>query len=126
MQTLFNREHNRIADQLSLINPTWTDDKIFNETRKIVIAVYQHIIYNDWLPLITANSSLKPLTGSVYYNGYDSNINPAIANEFASAAFRFGHSLIRNSFHVATSVNPNQNTLINFADTVFKSDPAYK
>ena len=29
-----------------------------------------------------------------YWDGYDSNVNPGVIDAFASAAFRFGHSLL--------------------------------
>lgn len=52
MHTLWLREHNRIANILSDLNPTWNGELIFQEARKIVGAELQHITYNHWLPHI--------------------------------------------------------------------------
>lgn len=79
IQTLFLREHNRIASQLSQINPKWTDEKLFQEARKILIAIFQHIIYSEWLPKVlgqntVVDNDLLPLQTDSYYSGYDQNV----------------------------------------------------
>lgn len=74
MHTLFNREHNRIASILAKLNPTWTDETLYLETRRIVIAIFQHIIYKEWLPLIIGDKSLSPLNTTKYYTGYNPNV----------------------------------------------------
>uniref|UniRef100_A0ABK9NGL7 Uncharacterized protein n=1 Tax=Glossina morsitans morsitans TaxID=37546 RepID=A0ABK9NGL7_GLOMM len=95
-------EHNRIASELSKLNRHWSDEKIFQETRRIIGAMFQHITYNEFLPAILGRKILKlfdlELLQSGYYQGYDPDINPTVANEFSAAAFRFGHSLVQNSY----------------------------
>lgn len=52
VHTLFAREHNRVARELSQINPHWSDETLFLEARRIVVAIIQHIAYSQWLPEI--------------------------------------------------------------------------
>jgi len=52
MQTLFLRYHNYIAFKLSTLNPFWSDEILYQESRRIVIATIQRITYKDFLPII--------------------------------------------------------------------------
>ena len=90
MHIIFSREHNRIARILAKLNPHWNGEIIYQETRRIVGAVLQKITYEDFLPIIIGYTL-------PYYKGYNPNVDPGILNSFSTAAFRFGHSLIRPS-----------------------------
>lgn len=104
LHLLFAREHNRIADLLSKVNPHWTDDTIYEETRRIVIAELQHITYNEWLPLVIGIDAMQRfslLSSNVgYSSGFDDEVNPSMTNEFTGAAFRFGHSTVQGRLFV--------------------------
>lgn len=93
------REHNRIIDGLRRVNPHWEHEKLFEHARKIIIAQNQHITYNEFLPRILSLNAVGlyglKLLQNGYYKGYDNTCNPQILTEFAAAAFRIGHSLLR-------------------------------
>jgi peroxidase len=91
---LFVREHNRIAKQLIRINPHWTGNVVYEETRKIVGGILQKITYEDYLPELLGKYPLPRYTGYKYW------INPGVINSVAAAAYRYGHSTIRPSFDI--------------------------
>lgn len=97
MHTLFVREHNRLADEFAAIPGITdraddagmtTDEFIYQTARKVVGAELQIITYDEFLPALLGTEAIPN------YTGYDSGIDPTIANEFSTAFYRFGHSML--------------------------------
>ena len=90
MHTLWARQHNLVADELNNVNPHWSSDTIFFETRKIIGAMLQKIVYFDYLPTL-----IKKLPK---YKGYNKDVDATIRSGFSTAAYRFGHSQVEHSW----------------------------
>lgn len=88
MHTLFVREHNRLAEEIANEWPGLSGQDVFELARKIVGAQMQVITYQEFLPLLLGPGAIGP------YQGYDPQVDPGIANEFSTAAFRVGHTML--------------------------------
>ncbi|XP_077298120.1 dual oxidase [Arctopsyche grandis] len=84
---LFFRWHNVVASRIAEENPDWSDEDIFQRTRRIVIASLQNIVMYEYLPAFLGIEVPE-------YDGYASDVHPGVSHIFAAAAFRFGHTLI--------------------------------
>jgi hypothetical protein len=91
LHTLFVREHNYWADQIHAAHPNFNDETLYQLARQIVGAELQVITYNEFLPALLGPNAIPP------YAGYDPTVNSGVTNEFSTAAFRFGHSMVDNS-----------------------------
>lgn len=77
IHTLMAREHNRVAKELSQINPHWNDEMLyqvsgipnvycgwfltllwFQEAKRIAVAEIQHITYNEFLPILLGKDTM--------------------------------------------------------------------
>jgi hypothetical protein len=128
LTTLFMRNHNRIVDQLSTMNPAafgfgaWTDQNLYQEARKLNIAEAEIITYTGYLPSILGPNALPA------YTGYNDDINAGISTEFSTVGFRFGHSLLsstvgrdNNNGTGITDVNPG-GSAISLTEDFFRPD----
>ncbi|MBH58877.1 MAG: peroxidase [Thaumarchaeota archaeon] len=100
INTLFVREHNRIAEEIINDNPELSDEEIFQMARKINTAIIQSITYNEFIPSL--GIELEP------YVGYDKSVNPQISHLFSVVAFRIGHSQIGEQFILVNETNVKQ------------------
>jgi peroxidase len=88
MQTLFVREHNFQVDQLHQQHPNWTGEQLYQNAKAIVTGEIENITYKEFLPHLLGPNAIAP------YHGYNPNVSPTITEEFAGAAYRFGHSIV--------------------------------
>ena len=71
IQSLFVREHNRLAEEIYREHPSWSDEDIFQEARKWNVAIMQSICYYEYIPLLGIQLPV--------YSGYKSTVNPGKA-----------------------------------------------
>ncbi|KAK7102726.1 chorion peroxidase-like [Littorina saxatilis] len=115
MHTVFHLEHNRLVRKLAKAvlkrtgrafkkgdvekylrkAPKSVLEIYYQEVRKVLGAVWQNVVYTEYIPLIvgpafTARYNLS--TGQRV--AFDRDVDPRVSDEFASAAYRYGHTLI--------------------------------
>merc|ERR1712241_1115059 len=95
MHTLFVREHNRLAELIKEEKPNWSDEDIYQNARRINVGAYQSIVYGGYLPVVLGTANLAGLEVTQDGSNYDKDAEPAMTTEFATAAYRFGHSMIQ-------------------------------
>lgn len=117
IHTAFLRRHNLIATLLRENFGVLDDEMLFQEAKRMVIAELQHITYKEFLPIVLNNDIMRRFNLRIYKpahdNVYNSSTDPRIINAFATAVFRFGHTLVRQI--VGTD---NGNSI--FVDSLFK------
>ncbi|XP_035903653.1 peroxidase-like isoform X2 [Anopheles stephensi] len=104
MHLLFLREHNRLANQLRLINPGWTDEVLFQEARRINIAQYQHIVYYEYLPGVLGRENM--ISNGLIYEGtgftsdYSPLQDPSSLGEFGGVLVPFMQTQLPGSINL--------------------------
>jgi len=88
MHTLFVREHNRLATRIARRQSSLSGDEIYQRARNTVAALMQVITYQEFIPVLLGPNALSE------YSGYNPDVDASIRNEFSTAAYRLGHSLL--------------------------------
>jgi len=97
--------HNQVVDLL--ITAAFPGD-IFAEAKRIVTQHYQWCVVHDFLPRICGAAAVNAAIASVNAPVGSAFRMPV---EFAVAAYRFGHSMIRNGYILNSSLPPTVSTL---------------
>lgn len=104
LHTAFLKAHNTLVDKgLS-----------FDAARKAMILRYQNVVLNDFLPRICDPQVVTAAVTGREKIHHDKNAEPFMPVEFAVAAYRFGHSMVRTAY----DFNANFNTVGGIPATV--------
>ncbi|KAG1649581.1 Peroxidasin [Nymphon striatum] len=126
LHTIFMRQHNAIVEFLSRVNRHWNDEQLYQNGRRINGAILQHIAYKEFLPRVLGWDYIYKydldLLPQGYSDKYDEKCKANLLNEFAGAAFRFGHSLIRPTLPKYGRNYINKNDDIPLRSAFFNSD----
>jgi len=89
LHTVILRFHNDLADKLRQVNPRWNDEKLYQEARKIVGGVLQHITYTQFLnALLGFGNDVTVSQEGLHVHSYDPQVDGSIDLVFSTAAYR--------------------------------------
>ncbi|XP_047500269.1 peroxidase-like [Penaeus chinensis] len=120
---MVTRYHNSIADRLKETNVDWEDERLFQESRRIVVAQLQQVVYKEYLskllgPQAMTKYQLTPLTGARRREDYNASKTIATSSEFETATLHFRQSqspdqieLVDSSGKVTGSIDLSSATL---------------
>lgn len=130
LHTIFLREHNRIAERLAKLNSHWSDERLYQTTRKIISAFFQQITFREFLPRLIGNDLMNRfdlvLLNNGYYQEYDPTCSASIRNEISAAVLRLGHTLLKPSFSRLNSEYKRARKSLFLRESFFNSDMLYE
>lgn len=94
----FLKFHNKIVDMLQAKTPSLTGNALFEEARRIATWHYQWIVLFDFVERLTEPG----LIAKIKHDGrrfYRFKTTPYIPVEFSAAAYRLGHSMVREAYN---------------------------
>lgn len=107
IHSAFLRFHNQLVDDALTADPTTGPDAAFARARAAVVRTYQTIVIEDFLPTIVGRPTLDTVLRATP-NGWSPSLRfysacQQMPVEFAVAAYRFGHSMVRSNYRTNSS-----------------------
>lgn len=107
IQLVFVRYHNAVVKKLQTGDPTLTGTALFEKARNEVRWTYQKLVLKDFLPRIVQAAVFQDLQEAKstaeraqLYALYTEDKRANLPREFVVAAYRFGHSAVRQGYRL--------------------------
>uniref|UniRef100_A0A6C0KLZ6 Heme peroxidase n=1 Tax=viral metagenome TaxID=1070528 RepID=A0A6C0KLZ6_9ZZZZ len=102
LNILFLQFYNKVFSDIKNKYHNLSLNELIKLSKRTVQHHYQHIVVNDYLKGITGNyfSRLFDVNGKPIIHPKIKSLNSALPLEFSGAAYRFGHSLVRNNYYL--------------------------
>ncbi|MDX1669264.1 MAG: heme peroxidase family protein, partial [Limnobacter sp.] len=103
MQLGMLRFHNTVVTHLENQTNAVPAEELFEEARRLTTWHYQWAVIHDYLPTVCGTCAVQDILSNgrkVYRPEEDNHSSPYIPIEFATAAYRFGHSMIPQQMQV--------------------------
>ena len=100
MHLAWMKFHNAVARTLMNADMSLSDSMAFEQARDLVTKHYQYIVLNDFLKLVCEPGVWQEVVKNGKCRLCDTTVaeNATMPLEFAVAAFRFGHTMIRQAY----------------------------
>jgi hypothetical protein len=98
LHLLFIRFHNNVVEHVRAQRAELGVGDLFREARRIVRWYYQWIVLHDFLPRVVGPETVGRYREERLLYAWERE--PFIPVEFSGAAYRFGHSMVRDSYRL--------------------------
>jgi hypothetical protein len=96
LHLLFIRFHNEVVDHVRAAQPALGSDALFEKAQRLVRWHYQWIVVHDLLRRLVGEHAAAAARARRDF--YRFRGDPFMPIEFSAAAYRFGHSMVRNDY----------------------------
>lgn len=107
------------------MNPHWDDERLYQESRRLVIAIYQNIIYSEYLPSLLGADVLELYDLKTHESGYFLNykpyLYPQVSNEFHTAAIRFYFNMLSDHVNIY-NMDLSEKKSFNISKTIYNNE----
>jgi hypothetical protein len=105
LHVAFLKLHNAVMDDPVLLKPFQDQGSDFAAAQRLITWLYQYLVLEEYLPTVVDEDIAESVRAEWKESG-PADVEFRIPIEFSGAAFRFGHSMVRDSYPLFNDAHP--------------------